>query len=306
MGDERPHSPDLETARHQGQRHLTEAVALPAADLTKPDQPRHRSSRQTYSAAALAEGGLLTDIAIVLELAAIYLPIFGLIVAPAVPAPFVLLMLRRGARVTLLAGAVAAFLVSLLAGPHFGWRVGLEAFVGLLIGWAMRKRLPWIAGLALGTLVVTTVGFAAVFGVIFITGLPIHDIVAELRNGLGAVAWVVATGATLFGGQAQWLAVRPALATAGLLALRVWPLLLYAYLAAFALPAVALYYAVASVTVRILGYDTIPFPPRWLVRTVSVCLRVVTLPVRTIRQTRRMLRSGRERTRRRVTEEPAR
>ena len=80
-----------------------------------------------FDALGLAEGGMLADVGIVLDLATIYLPLIGTVLAPTVPTPFAVLMLRRGPKVTLLAAAVASFLVGVLSGPHFGWRMGLEA-----------------------------------------------------------------------------------------------------------------------------------------------------------------------------------
>lgn len=239
-------------------------------------------------AIGLAEGGLLADVGIVLDLATIYIPIVGTVLAPAVPTPFAILMLRRGPRVTLVAAAVAAFLITILSGPHFGWRMGLEAIVGLLIGWAMRRRLHWTVVLTLGTFLVATVTFAAAMGVIFLIGLPIKDIVGELRNGMAAAAWAVAAGATLVGGQAQWLAIRPALVSLGLVALRFWPVLLYIYVVAAAAPAVALYFAVANASARVMGHEVAAFPPRWVMWLVRVGLIValapVLLPLRTIRR----------------------
>src|SRR5215470_12641966 len=52
--------------------------------------------RGWLDAAALAEGGLLADVGVVLDLAAIYLPLVGTVLEPAIPAPFAILMLRRG------------------------------------------------------------------------------------------------------------------------------------------------------------------------------------------------------------------
>lgn len=249
------------------------------AATAAPSAPRLATAARALDALSLAEGGLLADVGVILDLASIYLPLIGAVLAPTVPTPFVLLTLRRGPRVALLAGAVAAFLVTVLAGPHFGWRMGLEAVIGILLGWAMRQRLRPILIWGMGTALVTAVTFAAALGVIILTGLPIRDIVGELRNGLGSVAWVVAAGASLFGGQGQWLAVRPTLVVVGLLALRLWPLLLLAYITAFALPNVALYYIVANATVRVLGHDVRPFPPRWVLRLVRMLTLIMLAPV---------------------------
>ena len=238
-------------------------------------------------ALGLAEGGLLADIGVILDLAAIYIPLVGAVLGPAVPTPFVILALRRGPRVTLLAAAVSAFLVTIFAGPHFGWRMGLEAVVGLLLGWAMQRRMRPILIWGLGTLLVSIVTFIAALGVIFITGLPIKDVVDELRNGLGAAAWLVATGAALLGGEGQWLSIRPLLVVIGVLALRIWPVLLLAYVTVFTLPTVAFYYAVANATARVLGYKVKPFPPLWSMRLLYIvvhsALVLLLFPSRAIR-----------------------
>jgi Predicted membrane protein (DUF2232) len=230
-------------------------------------------------AIGLAEGGLLADVAIVLELAAIYLPILGTLLSFAVPTPFAILMLRRGTRATLLAGAVAAFLISILSGPHFGWRMGLEAMAGLVLGGAMRARIrPGLAFLGV-TLLVATLTFAAALGVIFITGLPVSDVVSEFRNGLSSAAAVVATGATVFGLESQWLAIRPPLAAVGLLALRAWPLLLFLAATTSVMPVVACYYALANATADVLGYDVRAFPSPAFLRLARLALVLVSLPI---------------------------
>jgi uncharacterized protein YybS (DUF2232 family) len=231
---------------------------------------------------ALAEGGLLLDVAVILNLAAIYLPIVGMVVMPAVPTPFALLMLRRGLRVTVLAGAVAAFLVTVIAGPHFGWRMGLQAAVGILIGWIMqRRRSPWIA-LVLCSLLITAAGVGATFGLILLTGLPIKDVVDGLRNTMEAAASLAASSAQLVGLEHLWLAVRPPLVALATFGLRFWPLLLSGYLLCFALPTVVLYLTVATGVARVLGNDVRPFPPRWVLRLIQLLMLplvfVVSLP----------------------------
>ena len=273
-------------------------TSLPGTDAQATASASSGGAAPWIDALGLAEGGLLADVGVVLDLASIYLPVVGTALSPTVPTPFAVLMVRRGPRVTLLAIAVATFLITVLAGPHFGWRMGLEGVVGMLMGWAMRKRIRPVVVLALGTLVVATTVFIAALLVIFVTGLPIKDIQSELRNGLGSVAWAVATGASLFGGEAQWLTIRPALVAIGLAALRLWPLLLFLYVCVIALPTVTLYYAVANATVRVLGLDAPPFPPRWTVRLVRGTLHgigfVLRLPFAPLRLVRRV-RSGRRR-----------
>lgn len=237
---------------------------------------------------ALAEGGLLLDVAVILDLVAIYLPLFGIVVMPAVPTPFALLMLRRGLRVTLLAAAVSAFLVTVIAGPHFGWRMALQALVGAMIGWIMqRRRSPWIA-LTLCSLFITAAGVFATLGLIVFTGLPVKDVVDELRNAMDAAMSLVASGAQLVGLEQLWPMVRPPLVALETLGLRLWPLLLFAYLLCLALPMVTLYLTVATGTARVLGNDVRPFPPRWVLRLAWLLMLplalVLSLPRRIVRR----------------------
>ena len=235
--------------------------------------------RGWLDAIGLAEGGLLADVAIVLDLAAIYLPIVGTLLSFAVPTPFAILMLRRGTRATLLAGAVAAFLISILSGPHFGWRMALEAMAGLVLGGAMRARIrPGLAFLSV-TLLVATLTFVAALGVIFITGLPVSDVVGEFHNGLSSAARVVAFGAAFFGLESQWLAIRPTLVALGLLALRAWPLLLFLAAVTSVLPVVACYYALANATADVLGYDVRTFPSPAFLRLARLVIVLVSLPI---------------------------
>lgn len=259
----------------------------PAQDATAPSAaPR---TRPWLTPIALAEGGLLTDVAIILDLVAIYLPLLGTVVAPAVPAPFAVLMLRRGARVTLLTAGVSAFLMTILTGPHFGWRMGLQALIGLLMGWAMRRRLSWIITVTLGALLVTTVGFAATLGLILVIGMPLTNILELLRNGLQSVDGFAAFVAGLTGARDLWGEIHRALVPAARQALELWPALLYAYYLAFAVPAVLLYYAVASASARVLGHDVPAFPPVWVSRLVWRLLA----PIRLLRRgTRHGKRGG--------------
>jgi uncharacterized protein YybS (DUF2232 family) len=255
--------------------------------------PREVSRRATPSESwlpplALAEGGLLLDVAVILDLVAIYLPVIGIVVMPAVPTPFALLMLRRGLRVTLLAAAVSAFLVTVIAGPHFGWRMALQALVGAMIGWIMqRRRSPWIA-LTLCTLFIAAAGVFATLGLIVFTGLPVKVVVDELRNAMDAAMSLATSGAQLVGLEHLWLAVRPPLVALETFGLQLWPLLLFAYLLCFALPMVTLYLAVATGTARVLGNDVRPFPPRWVLRLAWLLMLplalILSLPQRALRR----------------------
>ena len=280
----------------------TPSPSLPPLDAS--DSPSHRGGgvRATPSESwlpplALAEAGLLLDVGIILDLAAVYLPLIGIVFAPAVPAPFALLMLRRGLRVSVLASFVSAFLVTVLAGPHFGWRMGLQAIVGVLIGWIMSRRgSPYLA-LTLASLLIAVAGTCSTFILIVATGLPVKDVVEVLRNAMSAAASLAAGSAHLLGLEHLWLSLRPTLVTLANLGLSYWPLLLFGYLLCFALPMVTLYLAVATGTARVLGHDVRPFPSRWMLRLAWVVLWplvfMLSLP-RRVRELfgRRRMRSG--------------
>jgi hypothetical protein len=253
------------------------------ARVTRPrNASRHQLATMRMSALDMAEGGLLADVGIVLDLASIYLPIIGAILTPTVPTPFAILTLRRGPRVAFVASAVAMFLVTVLAGPHFGWRMGLEASLGVLMGWAMRRRWRSTTIVVAGTVIVATATFVAALLVLVATGLPTHDVVRELRNVLHVLAEMTAFATSALGLHSQWLAVRPDLVSVGNALLDVWPLLLYAYATAFALPTIIVYYAIANSAARVLGADAHPFPPRWISRLILMCLRVALWSVKVV------------------------
>src|SRR5260370_1167925 len=170
---------------HLADRLLAEPQQEDADERADSDMPSaHRAATRGswLDALGLAEGGLLADVGVVLALASIYLPLVGPFLAPAVPTPFAVLMLRRGPRVTLLAVAVAAFLLTVLTGPHFGWRIGLEAAVGMVFGGAVRRRTPPILVWSLGTVIVAPTTFLAGLGIISLTGLPTSAPAAQLPN----------------------------------------------------------------------------------------------------------------------------
>jgi len=276
-----------DTAPREAITSLDERTGKPHSTLR--GTPGHATPSESWlPPLALAEGGLLLDVAVILELVAIYLPVIGIVVMPAVPTPFALLMLRRGLRVTLLAAAVSAFLVTVIAGPHFGWRMALQALVGVMIGWIMqRRRSPWIA-LILCSFFITAAGVFATFGLIVVTGLPIKDVVDELRNAMDAAMSLLASGAHLVGLDQLWLTVRPPLLALEALGIQLWPLLLFGYLLCFALPMVTLYLTVATGTARVLGNDVRPFPPGWALRLAWLLMLplafLVSLPRRVLRR----------------------
>ncbi len=218
----------------------------------------------------MAEAGLLTDVAIVFDLAWIYVPILGMAFIPLVPTPFAILYLRRGARITLFAACVAGFLMTVLVGPHYGWRLTLEAVIGMAMGWAMSRRWSPARAITLGLLVNAVVAYAAAFGAVYALGLPLHDLYLELRNMLVSIGWLLDSSATLLGAQHAWLGVRPFFAAVAHVTLTYWIPMFFLYVTALTFPVVLLYYSVASTTAYALGHDVKPFPPPWVWRALHV------------------------------------
>lgn len=218
------------------------------------------------TAVEMAEGGLLADLGVLIDLASIYIPLVGGVIAVAAPTPFVLLMLRRGWRATVLATLVAAFLVTVIAGPHFGWRMAVQALVGLVIGWAMRRKTNPLVVIFSAAVLIALSLFLATILLIFLAGLPVHDVVQELRNGFNSLAAGLAGAAQIVGAPTAWRSIQPSYAAFAAFAVAYWPLLLFILYYGAAVATAAVYYFVADGAMRVLGYDIPPFPPHWVER----------------------------------------
>jgi hypothetical protein len=234
-------------------------------------KPRDGEPRAHWaSAISMAEGGLLADVSIVFDLAWIYVPIIGTAFMPLIPTPFVILYLRRGPRIALFAACVAGFLMTVLVGPHYGWRLTLEGLVGIVMGWAMKRR--WAPSLAilLGLFVSSTVAYGAAFAAALALALPLHDIYLLLRNALISIRWLLDTASSLVGVTPDWLGVRSFATSFAHMLLNYWVVSYYFYTLALALPVAMLYYGVASTTAYALGYDVRPFPAPWVWRVLRI------------------------------------
>lgn len=241
----------------------------------------------------MAEAGLLTDVSIVFDLAWIYIPIVGMAFIPLIPTPFTILYLRRGARITIFAACVGGFLMTVLVGPHYGWRLAFEGIIGLAMGWMMRRRWPALLAIAMTILLNTAVAYIAAFAVVYVLALPLGDLYSEFRNLLVSIGWALDTSTAFLGLQAVYLPVRPALVAVAHFMLVYWIPMFGVYVMALTGPTDVLYYSVASTTAFALGEDVRPFPPRWVwdvLRVVGMALspflwlarllwRVVTAPL---------------------------
>lgn len=135
----------------------------------------------------IVEGALLADVAVVLLLGRIYLPIpivrtlWRLLAA----APFVLLAQRQGIRVAIMSGIVAYLLLTALVGPTLALTALDTAFAAIIIAAALHWKWPRVVTAVVGGLVYTacdivipTVFFAIVFRI------PVSTLVGDVRNGM--------------------------------------------------------------------------------------------------------------------------
>jgi hypothetical protein len=107
----------------------------------------------------------------------------------------------------LLGSCVAGFIVTILSSPHYGWRMAVYGLLGMLFGWALRKRAPsWLA-IALGTVAIAAVGFFQFIALHIVLGLPLRDVTGFLQNALKSVAWLIGVVAGWLG-LTEWCSQR--------------------------------------------------------------------------------------------------
>lgn len=232
--------------------------------LPPPMMTRGEPKANWASAISMAEAGLLTDVSIVFDLAWIYIPIVGMAFIPLIPTPFSILYLRRGARITLFAACVGGFLMTVLVGPHYGWRLGFEGIIGLAMGWMMRRHWHPLLAITLTILLNSAVVYFASFAAVYALALPLGDLYSEFRNLLVSIGWALDSTTALLGLQAVYLPVRPSLVAVAHFMLTYWIPMFGVYVIALTAPADVLYYSVATTTAFALSEDVRPFPPRWV------------------------------------------
>ncbi len=225
-------------------------------------------------ALSLAEGGLLADVAVILELVRIFLPFVGAAFALLVPAPFALLMLRRGWKPTLLAVVVSALLITLIAGPHYGANIGSSAVVGLALGFAMRARVRPAIVVVACSLISSVALYAFFWASVWLTAAPLSSIVAAGVNTIHA-----ANGAAEFlldhlGLGMLWQRASPALFALEGWTVAYWPLVVYAILLCGSFGAVVVYYLVTNGLMRLFGFEVRPFPSPRVERFARKLLRL--------------------------------
>jgi uncharacterized protein YybS (DUF2232 family) len=109
-----------------------------------------------------------------------YFPAFAPILRLFFPVPIALLYLRRGKRAAWMAAVVSGLLLSVLMGPIRSLQFVMPfAFMGVLLGAAWNRRVPWIVSISLGALLGTLGVF---FRLWFISVLTDEDLWVYLIN----------------------------------------------------------------------------------------------------------------------------
>ena len=139
---------------------------------------------------AIVEGALLGDIAIVFLLMRVYLPVLVVrtLLRSVAAVPFVLLLQRRGLKITILAALASYILFSALVGPLLALTAIDVAVAGILIGLGRR------AGLNAGLNTLWTGPTYAVLDLIlptiatvYIFRYPVKDLITSARHFVSAV-----------------------------------------------------------------------------------------------------------------------
>ncbi len=223
-------------------------------------QPAGRAPAPWVDALSLAEGGLLADVAVILELARIFLPIAGIAFSLLVPMPFVLLMLRRGLKPTLLAVVVGALLIGLITGPHFGWRMGVSGLAGLALGFAMRARLRPAFVVVAGSLITSIALYAFFWASLWLTAVPLSSLVEGLVNTLHTANGAAEFLLSHLGLDGLWRQASPALFAVERWMIAYWPLVVYGVVLCGSIGSVVIYYLIANGLMRLFGFEVRPFP----------------------------------------------
>jgi hypothetical protein len=213
------------------------------------------------NAIEIAEGALLADIAVILQLLSVYLPVFEAFFRLLIPIVFAVLVLRRSLYVGIMGLCVALFIVGVMTGAHFLIVMLLSCGAGLYLGMTMKYRLGHFSTLLLGVTSATIMvgGLSLLF--ILLAGLPLTDMVLSLRKSYESLVAVV-NFLTSYIGLAGWWrqSLYPGVDRLAKLALNYWYILWFVGIWLFMWPVVIIVYYVTNMFVRILGYDIRPFP----------------------------------------------
>lgn len=212
------------------------------------------------TAIEIAEGALLADIGVILQLLALYLPIGKSIFYLITPIVFTIIVLRRGFYVGLMSMTVAMFLVAIVSGPGHLFLMILEGGAGVFLGLTMKRRLNHLALIILGT----TSGAFVLYVLLLASNLVFGITLATMEKGLllsinGAITFA-GVAARIVGLNNWWqLTILPPLHALVAIALDHFLIAFYVAIWVIVLPVVIVVFYITNASVRLLGYQVRPF-----------------------------------------------
>ncbi|MGB9812576.1 MAG: YybS family protein [Thermovenabulum sp.] len=139
---------------------------------------------------AVVEGALLAAITIILSLLSLYIPILGTFASLVWPVPIILLGIRHGVKISLLATIVSGIIVAMLEGPLQAFTVVLGfGLIGIALGWAISKDFSAEKCLAVGTIASLVAKVLLILISLYIMGInPINEEIAALKESIEQVS----------------------------------------------------------------------------------------------------------------------
>jgi hypothetical protein len=198
---------------------------------------------------------------VLLQLAAIYLPVLDILARFVIPIVLAVLVLRRGLAVGIISTCVGCFLIGMLSGLSFLIPMLLTCTAGLFLGITMRRRWPHLPLLLLGTSggALAVCGLTIMFSLV--AGVPLALIARQLELAYQAAFALADPVAAGLGYGVWWRETAyPVLAALAQMTLEYWLLLYLAALWVFLSPIVVLMYFTTNYSVRLLGYNVRAFP----------------------------------------------
>ncbi len=227
----------------------------------------------------IAEGALLADIGVILQLLIKFLPVVGTALSFLIPVVFAVIVLRRGFYVGCMSLCVALFVACIVMGPGGLPFFLLEAGAGLFLGLTMRYRLSHLVICVVGVfggaavLWMTLLFYAFIAGGASVVLRVLHQGYASFTNLVGVLLRPVGLGGFW---QERLFPVLDTFVQWGFLH---W-LFFYYLLTCFAcIPLVPAVYFIVNFFLRVLGYNVRPFPgyhlEGWLLTMASRLLTLV-------------------------------
>lgn len=213
------------------------------------------------SAAEIAEGALLADIAIIFQLIATYLPAGGGIFQMLVPTVFAVLVLRRGLYAGMMGVCVALFVTCMLTGLGAGLILLLECGAGIFLGITMKRRMKHLPLLFLGVTSSALLVYGSTWFLAFLLGTSPQHFVIQFQKVYDTIIRFVNFATPQIGLDAVWRHnLYPAVAQIASFTFSHWWWTLYVLYWIVLWPVVICVYYVTNVLVRALGYKVYAFP----------------------------------------------